>query len=247
MSGRFRWLSGYCRAVSGSPYAFRRFATTVRAGLAQARDLGDQLMERRYGIRSRGEVILPEHREDSSRLDYKPTPWATLPRALRRSEVGPEDVFVDFGAGKGRVVFLAARYPFRRVVGVELSPELSAVARANVRRNLARLRCRDVQIVTSDVLDFAIPDDLTVAFFFNPFRGEIFASVIERLMASVDRRPRRVRIVYRNPAEHEFLMATGRVRLVRRIRGMRPTAAWSRTNSTNIYELSTARPGGGRA
>jgi SAM-dependent methyltransferase len=197
-------------------------------------------MERRYGIRSRGEVILPEHREDSARLEYKPTPWTTLARALRRCEVGPEDVFVDFGAGKGRVVFLAARYPFRRVVGVELSPELSAVAQANVERNMARLRCRDVQIVTGDVLNFAIPDDLTVAFFFNPFRGDVFASVVERLLASVDRRPRRVRIVYRNPAEHECLMATGRVRLVRRIRGMRPTAAWSRTNSTHIYEVSTA-------
>jgi SAM-dependent methyltransferase len=184
-------------------------------------------------------AILQEHLDAADRLDYKPTPWTTLARALSPREVRPDDVFVDFGAGKGRVVFLAARYPFKRVVGVEVSAVLSAVARDNVERSRARLRCREVEIVTSDVLDYAIPDDMSVAFFFNPFRGHVFATVVERLLASVDIHPRRLRLIYRNPAEHELLMATGRFRLVRRVRGMRPTAAWSRTNATYVYEVTT--------
>ena len=38
-------------------------------------------------------------------------------------------VFIDFGSGKGRCLLLATEWPFRRIVGVELSAELNHVAR----------------------------------------------------------------------------------------------------------------------
>lgn len=40
--------------------------------------------------------------------------------------------FVDFGAGKGRVLLLAAQYGFARVIGVEFAADLSRIARAIV-------------------------------------------------------------------------------------------------------------------
>ena len=40
--------------------------------------------------------------------------------------------FVDIGCGKGRVVFLASRMPFARVIGVELVPGLARTAQANL-------------------------------------------------------------------------------------------------------------------
>ena len=40
--------------------------------------------------------------------------------------------FLDIGAGKGRAMLLAAEYPFRRVIGVELHPALAAATRENV-------------------------------------------------------------------------------------------------------------------
>jgi hypothetical protein len=220
------------------------FARTLRPALATARDTADLVLERRHRIHTHGVVRLPVHVE--GRLDYKPAPWWTLARALRGGTVGPDDVFIDFGAGKGRVMFLAARYPFKRVIGVELSPELCAVARDNIERVRERLRCPAVEIVTSEVLDYRIPDDVTVAFLYNPFRGDVFETVVQRLVASVDRRPRRLRLIYHNPAEHELLMRTGRFRLVRRVRGMRPTAAWSRENATYVYEVIPAGRDGNR-
>src|ERR1700754_2580229 len=42
--------------------------------------------------------------------------------------------FVDLGSGKGRALLLASRFPFRRIVGVEIAPELSRVAAANIER-----------------------------------------------------------------------------------------------------------------
>jgi SAM-dependent methyltransferase len=175
------------------------------------------------------------------RVDYEPSGWLSLRAALAPSEVGPDEVFADVGCGKGRVVYQAARmYPFKRVIGVELSPQLGEQARANVEARRARLRCKDVEIVTVDALDWDIPDDLTFVYMFRPFTGATFARLLERLIASYDRAPRRLRILYVHPEEHARVMATGRVGELRLRRGLiarlrRYPRDWAR-----LYEI-TAR------
>ena len=52
---------------------------------------------------------------------YEPSSWLPLRWGLRRVHPGPDDVLVDFGCGKGRVICEAARRPFARVIGVEIS------------------------------------------------------------------------------------------------------------------------------
>ena len=74
--------------------------------------------------------------EDPDHKRYEASSWTWVRRALRRCQVRPTDVFVDFGSGKGRVVWQAAQYPFARVVGVEISAQLNAVARRNIEGNL---------------------------------------------------------------------------------------------------------------
>jgi 16S rRNA G966 N2-methylase RsmD len=222
------------------------FRSTVRPAFVFARDGLVRLAERRYAIRTSGVVPLEELGvAGPDRVRYKPAPWLVLRRALPRRSVGPDDVFVDFGSGMGRVVFQAALwYPFRRVIGVELSARLHRIAQDNIDRNRARLRCTDVELVRADVLDYPVPDEVTVVFFDNPFTGQIFGAVLDRLLASVDRAPRTVTIVYFNPVEHDRLMRTGRVRLVRRVRGLRPGREWALSNATYVYAVeSTARAG----
>jgi SAM-dependent methyltransferase len=179
--------------------------------------------------------------EDPERVDYHPSGWLSLRSALLPSDVEPEEVFADIGCGKGRVVYQAARiYPFKRVIGVELSSRLSEQARANLERHRRRWRCGDVEIVTADALDWEIPDDLTFVYMFRPFTGRTFARFVERLIGSYDRSPRRVRILYVNPEEHAPLMGTGRVRELPLRRGLiaslrRYPGDWAR-----LYEI-TAR------
>ncbi|MBI4235785.1 MAG: hypothetical protein HY688_00300, partial [Chloroflexi bacterium] len=73
--------------------------------------------------------------------------------------------------------------------------------------------------VTSDVLDYTIPDDLTVAFFFNPFSGATFATVMDNIRDSLARRPRDLRIIYVNPTMHGALIQRGFL-LFKRARGV---------------------------
>ena len=175
---------------------------------AAKRAVSKFLLERRFGLETSDVVELAElDLADDERNNYIPSGWGTMRRIAQTREITPKDVFVDFGSGKGRMVFLAAQYPFKRVIGIELARDLHRIAEANITRNRKRLRCRDVQLVNQDVLTFEIPDDMTFAYFFNPFTGDVFKRVIDSIGASVRRRPRKVTIVYTNPVMHEYLAA----------------------------------------
>jgi SAM-dependent methyltransferase len=175
-------------------------------------------VDRWLGVDTYEQVALRELAlEHPERGPYEGTGWRVLRRMLAGSPVTPADVFLDLGAGKGRVVLQAARLPFGRVIGVELAPQLAEVARRNVARMGDRLVCRDVQVVTADAAEYRVPDDVTVAYLFNPFTGATFDRALDNLFASLDRRPRPLRLVYVHPTEHARLMARPRVRLARAV------------------------------
>jgi SAM-dependent methyltransferase len=199
------------------------------------------LVDRYYGLETFGNVALKDlgvpHEE---RVHYAPSGWFTIQRIGRIIEFRPDDVFVDFGSGKGRVLLMAARYyPFKRVMGVEIAAGLNDVARSNVERNLKRLRCRRVELVTSDALCFAPPDDMTIAYFYSPFYGSIFSRVVENIRLSwLERTNRRLWVVLLRPldspnkalyeANHALLASSSWLKL-------KETAA-TRTHIISVYQ-----------
>ncbi|MBI2717832.1 MAG: class I SAM-dependent methyltransferase [Rhizobiales bacterium] len=166
-----------------------------------ARRLRSQVMavveDRRRGVSTSREVT--DHQlgfGDSRYHAYVATDYDTFKAAMGLVDIRPmQDVFVDFGSGKGRAVLLAAEMPFRRVIGVEYSMQLHADAS----RNLAALRhrrCGEVELVQADATRWPVPPDATVLFFFNPFDGEVLARVCENIRASLAESPRKITIVY---------------------------------------------------
>ena len=181
--------------------------------------LGDAAMDRLLGVRTSGAVSLRELGfAVGSHGRYEPAPWRSLFTSLRALDASPDDVFVDLGAGKGRVMLAAMRLPFRRVIGVELSPELAAQARTAVERRRFWMRAGAAEVFEADAAAWPVPDDVTVVYMFCPFMGPVFKAVIENILDSVERRARRLRLVYLNPFEHNYLLSTGRF----------VPAAWSR-------------------
>jgi hypothetical protein len=206
--------------------------------LAIRRTLSRTLIERRRGIETAREVSLGELGLDApQRVRYEPSGWRDLARVLRTQEVSDEDVFIDLGSGKGRVVLQAASYPFRRVIGVELSEELNAIARANIDALRSTLRCGSVEVQTADIAEYDVPDDVTVAYLYNAFRGDLFDAAVRGLLASLDRRERPLRLIYKTPLEEGRLLATGRAVPVRVVRGWRPGREWSAKMSIRMYLL----------
>jgi hypothetical protein len=191
----------------------RRLATWVVRHVFERGDFIETASEARledYGL------------EDPERIRYVATGRFVVPRVLRRIRVGKDDVFIDFGSGKGRVVYQAARFPFKRVIGVELAEELNRIARHNIDQNRDRLACRAVELVTADAVTYQVPDDVTVAYFYHPFEGRIFARVIANLVASLDRNPRQLRVIYVYPKSADQLLKTGRFELERKMKAPRP-------------------------
>jgi SAM-dependent methyltransferase len=190
-----------------------------------------------------GSAELPPRAEYALSRRYEPSEWFLWRRAVRRRDVRPGDVFVDFGSGKGRVVCLAARLPFRRVIGVEFVDEFNRVARRNIDANRHRFACQDVQVVTSDATAWEIPDDMTWAYFFNPFTAPILRTVLDKIVESLDRAPRRLTLVYVNPLDSgrthptpaDEIEARGRFRLVRKTAGRRRSVAY-RWVSVYVHE-----------
>jgi SAM-dependent methyltransferase len=139
---------------------------------------------------------------------YEPTPVAQANALLDASPLAPESAtFIDLGAGMGRVVLLAARRPFRAVIGVELSPALVEIARENLTTVCDPQRvARDVKIVDADAVSYAFPRGDLVIFMYNPFR----APVLDRVLANVRTtgEERTVVLLYHTPVERETIDAT---------------------------------------
>ncbi len=202
-------LERYPRRARRLPAAARRVAAPLRRRATRT------IFGRGSDTESDGAWIEVEHYHPE-RAHYQPSGWTWLRRALGRRGVGPGEVFADLGSGKGRVVLQAARtYPFERVIGVEISEPLTAIARENLERERESLRCRNVELVTADAVDWQVPDDLTIAYFYYPFTGAVFERVVAGLVDSLERAPRRMRIVYACPALPEAIEASGRFRLMR--------------------------------
>lgn len=108
--------------------------------------------------------------------------------------------FVDLGSGKGRALLLASRYPFRRIVGVEIAPELSEVATANIQRFAAPWRmCREIEAHTGDAAEFVYPAGPLVLFLYQPFLAPVLKRCVRNLAQSLAAERREVYVVYVNP------------------------------------------------
>jgi hypothetical protein len=145
-----------------------------------------------------------------------------LARGLRGCTIRRTDTLLDYGSGKGRVLLAAGRYPFGRVLGVELDEDYCEIARSNVQAAAPRLRCPRIEVFSADATAWPVPDDVTYIYMYNPFWGDTFRAMLDRVSESLDRRPREITIVYANGACTDELLATGRFRRVRTSRGIRP-------------------------
>jgi SAM-dependent methyltransferase len=182
--------------------------------------------------------------EGGERAFYAPAQPLTTRAALKRLAPGSQDVFVDLGCGKGVAVLVAAQLRFGTVLGVEIADDWAEEARRNVERARPRLRCHDVRIDTADVLEWPVPEDLSVVYLYCPFLGQVFSDALDRLIASFDAHPRPLRIVYNYPWEHNRLLATGRVGVidVRPARWPALPGWWMKPEVIVTYEV---RPEGG--
>jgi hypothetical protein len=161
--------------------------------------------DRTYGVDTAGESPLtalgvPPEKAGRGNGLYRGIWPRIFHQALRETHLPFEQfTFVDYGSGKGKALMLASAYPFRRILGVEFSPELHAVALKNLGTyRSSEQRCFGLESVCADALGWEPPTEPLLCFFFNPFDNPTMERVLSRLAESRRHAPRDIYLLYVN-------------------------------------------------
>jgi hypothetical protein len=143
--------------------------------------------------------------------DYRPSPCRLVEWTIAALDYDLSRLtFVDHGAGKGRVLLLASQHPFQAVGGVEFAEELHDDATMNIAQfPRSRMKCRTVECVLDDASALGPPEGEAVHYFFNPFAREVFAEVLDNIVVSYRRRPRRLYLILVDPVATDLIDQSG--------------------------------------
>jgi hypothetical protein len=121
--------------------------------------------------------------------DVYHTDYAVMPLIFKHIEIKKDDVLVDVGCGKGRVInyWLSQHYQ-NPIYGLELDEK---VANSTARQFAKR---PNVQIIAGDAIK-NLPAEGTVFYFYNPFGPEKFRELESMLAKS----GKQLKMIYYNP------------------------------------------------
>lgn len=175
----------------------------------------DQAFDHRWGTQTSGLINLSSLAVDRDRarlgVRYQASSEGTLIRALHALSVDPSRyTFIDYGAGKGRVVMSASSLPFHRVLGVEFSPELCLAARKNIGQFAAAGgSIRKAEIIQQDAGTFEPPVEPLVCYFYNPFEAPVMLEVIKKLEQALVAGAGDIRLIYLDPKHVDLFLKRG--------------------------------------
>ncbi len=166
---------------------------------------GDADFDRRFGTDTDGEIpveLLGHTSEVADQaVSYEPTDPGAFRHMIRELPIAHADyTFVDLGSGKGRTLLLATSWPWRRIIGVEASPGLHAIAKANLRAwAQSGHDCRSILLRCENAAEFEVPRGPCVLYLFNPFRTRVMARLMLAIKTSLQLAPRDIWLIYYNP------------------------------------------------
>lgn len=109
-------------------------------------------------------------------------------------------LFIDLGSGKGRSLLLASHYPFKKIIGVELSATLHRIACQNIQIYRDELqKCHMMQSICEDVVNYEIPKDKILFYLYNPFDRHVMSAVLSNIEDSFHKFHRDIYIAYLKP------------------------------------------------
>jgi SAM-dependent methyltransferase len=169
-----------------------------------------------FGVRTSGLIAgrhltcgHPNDRHATAYYGIAPSVFRSMLVRWRRCRpLAPIDefTFVDLGAGMGRAMLLAAEFPFRAVIGVELHPTLARIARRNMAAWRASGRARTpMRLVCGDAGAFDPPAGPCVAFLFNPFGGPVLRRMLARWTRAFAGRKGQLELLYVNDEQKHVL------------------------------------------
>lgn len=158
----------------------------------------------KYGVDTSGvypvELIHADQQMTSKIIPYVGS-QPSVPRAAIAWLRDIEDyTFVDLGCGKGRVLIVASEFPFKEIIGVELSPDLARIGKANAQKIAADYPERaPIRIIEGDAIASLIDTGKVVFYLYHSFGPELLQQLIERIEKALESTLEHIFFVYHNP------------------------------------------------
>jgi SAM-dependent methyltransferase len=150
-----------------------------------------------------------EH-DANAAVGYRASKARALRILIKRLKLPRDRTFVDLGSGKGRVLLLAAQLKFQKVVGVEFSPKLCAIAMANIAKFSRQLNISPkIDVIEADAAQYSITPDQCIFYAFNPFDGIVMGALLGSLRESLEYFPREVWFIYNTPLQAAIIERSG--------------------------------------
>ncbi len=210
-----------------------------------------------YGIETTG-FIGPGELRSGSKSDIFSSGYAgSQPSAIREAFGKIKNLetacFLDIGCGKGRALAVATEFPFRRILGVELSPALTRIAESNATVMASRFPDRTpIEVVEGDALRFELPTGFVVAFFYHPGHAPLVRGLASLFAEHQEVPGNRILVIYYNPVSANVFdnhPAFGRFCATRHRLGPEDHSDWGATHDSFVIwkarsdTLSVPHPG----
>ena len=129
----------------------KRLKTTIREYFRfkiylPAIRLWNLVVDKYFGIETELIIELPSlGLEEKIGNRQESTPTHHLKKILSFLSINSEDVFIDMGSGGGRVMIAAGRFPFKKIIGVDVSEKLNKICKINIQKMKHRLKCKNFE------------------------------------------------------------------------------------------------------
>ena len=128
---------------------------------------------------------------------YEVTPYDALSVTCEQLRIKPTDCVVDFGCGKGRILFFFNNYFQCKTKGIEMDAQLYQQLQDNKAYYSVRFREREemIHLYHMKAQDYKIHKEDNIFYFFNPCSPEHFFTILENIVASIESHARVVTLI----------------------------------------------------
>lgn len=132
---------------------------------------------------------------------YEATPYHALNTLFQAYDGALDGKFIDYGCGKGRLLFYLHHYYARCGIGIEVDKRRWAEAEENLlqyqKKHEVELNCIQFECCPAEM--FEVDSSFNRFYFFNPFAVHIFKKVVGQILQSIKQHPRQVDLILYYP------------------------------------------------
>lgn len=134
---------------------------------------------------------------DLTNYPYEATSYEVIQQLAYSGHISKQDTLLDYGSGKGRVDFYLSYLTKATMIGIEYDLRLYNRSLDNKNTSICSHRVNFVNCCASM---YKVDDNITGAYFFNPFSIHILKQVIQNIKSSLEINNREFKLFFYYPS-----------------------------------------------